>query len=282
MNIFEILFTYFQYPFVRYAFLVTVLIAICAALVGVTLVLKRLSNIGDGLAHMAFGAVSVGMIAHVTNNIYIVLPVTFIICFILLKMKNNGKLKGDSIIAMLSVFSLALAYFLLNVFNTSNNLAGDVCSTLFGSTTILTLSINDVIVSSILCAITIVIYVLFYNKLLVITFDDNYARASGIKTQLYDVIIALTISLIVVIAINLVGSLLVTALLIFPAVSAMRVCRSYKMVVILSVILSVVNAIIGMLFSIVLSTPVGASIVIFETATFIICFIIGKIKGTNA
>jgi zinc transport system permease protein len=279
MNIFEKLGLYFQYPFVRYALIVTVLISICAALVGVTLVLKRLSNIGDGLSHIAFGAMSIGLIINSTNNLYIILPVIFVIAFILLKLKNSNMIKGDSALAMMSVFALALAYFLLNVFNTSNNVAGDVCTSLFGSTNILTLSMNDVIISVVLCLATILVYVIFYNKIFVITFDENFAKASGIKTQIYDIIIAASISLIIVIAINLVGSLLVTALLIFPSLSAMRITSRYRNVIIFSVVIGVINALIGILVSILMSTPVGATIVLFEAITFVICFVIGKIKN---
>lgn len=279
MNIFEKLGLYFQYPFVRYALIVTVLISICAALVGVTLVLKRLSNIGDGLSHIAFGAMSISLIINSTNNLYIILPVIFVIAFILLKLKNSNMIKGDSALAMMSVFALALAYFLLNVFNTSNNVAGDVCTSLFGSTNILTLSMNDVIISVVLCLATILVYVIFYNKIFVITFDENFAKASGIKTQIYDIIIAASISLIIVIAINLVGSLLVTALLIFPSLSAMRITSRYRNVIIFSVVIGVINALIGILVSILMSTPVGATIVLFETITFVLCFVIGKIKN---
>ena len=282
MEIFEKLASYFEFPFVRYALIVTVAISICAAMVGVTIVLKRLSNIGDGLSHVAFGALAIGIIINITDKFYIVLPITFLAAFLLLKTKNSKKLKGDSAIAMISVSALALAYFFLNVFDTSSNIAGDVCSTLFGSTAILTLSKTDVLISVILSLVTVALYTIFYNKIFVTTFDENFARASGMTVAIYDVFIALSIASIVVISINLVGSLLVTALLIFPALSAMRLAKSYKMTIIISIILSIVCSVIGVLSSMLMSTPTGPTIVIFYLVVFLVCFAIGKIKERMA
>ena len=178
---------------------------------------------------------------------------------------------------MISVFSLAFAYFIINVFKTGGNVAGDVCTTLFGSSSILALQPVDVIVSGVLCLATIAVYVIFYNKIFVISFDESFARASGIETKIYESIIAVTIAVIVSLAIRLVGSLLVTALLVFPALSAMRVAKSYKMVTIVSVILAVVNAVTGVLISMVAGSPVGSTIVLVEAFTFIVCLVVGII-----
>ena len=275
------IFEYLQYPFVIKALITTIVIAVCGAFVGVTLVLKRLSNIGDGLSHVAFGAMSIGMVAGFAASLFgtlVSVIVTSVISFLLINVKNSTKIKGDSLIAMISVFSLAFAYFLINVCSSSSsNIAGDVCTTLFGSSAILTISNGDVILSAILCVITITVYVVFYNKIFVISFDDSFARASGIKTKIYETIIALTIAVIVSLAIRLVGSLLVTALLVFPALSAMRVAKSYKMVTIISVILAVINAVIGVLLSIKLGSPVGSTIVLVEAFTFIVCLVTGII-----
>ena len=280
---FSRLVSYFQYPFVTYALIVAVLISLCAALVGVTLVLKRFSFIGDGLSHVAFGAVSISTIVGIasSNNMIIVFPITFLVSFFLLGVGNNKKTKGDSAVAMISAGALALGYFLVNVFSTSSNLAGDVCSTLFGSTSILTLSQTQVWICFAVCFITLVVYILLYNKIFLITFDESFARASGVNTRLYNTIISLLISAIIVVAINLVGSLLVTALLVFPAICAMKVCTKYKNVIIVAAILSVVCAVLGMLLSIMISTPVGSTIVLFDVLCFIICFTINKIKGVS-
>lgn len=275
--------SYFQYSFVIYALIVAVLISLCAALVGVTLVLKRLSNIGDGLSHVAFGAVSISTIIGIasSNNMLIVFPVTFLVSFFLVGVGNGKKTKGDSAVAMISVGSLALGYFLVNAFSTSSNLAGDVCSTLFGSTSILTLSSTQVWICFGVCVATLIIYVILYNKIFLITFDESFARASGVNTRLYNTILSLLISAIIVVAINLVGSLLVTALLVFPAMCAMKVCTKYKNVIIVAAILSVICAVFGMLLSIMISTPVGSTIVLFDVLCFIICLVINKIKGVS-
>ena len=274
------IFEYFKYDFVWYALIATVFIAVCSAFVGITLVLKRLSNIGDGLSHVAFGAMSIGIVAGLATSIFgtiISVFVTGLVSFALITVKNSTKIKGDSLIAMISVFSLAFAYFLINVCKTGGNVAGDVCTTLFGSSSILSIKLADVIVSGVLCLATIAVYVIFYNKIFVISFDESFARASGIETKLYESIIALTIAVIVSLAIRLVGSLLVTALLVFPALSAMRVAKSYKMVTIVSVILAVFNAVTGVLISMVAGSPVGSTIVLVEAFTFVVCLITGII-----
>ena len=175
----QILIEYMSYPFVRYAVIVGVLIAFCSSLLGVTLVLKRMSYIGDGLSHVAFGALAVASVLKLSNNMLIILPVTVLAAVILLAFGKNAAIKGDAAIAMLSVGALAFGYLLLNVFSSSANLAGDVCSTLFGSTSILTLKRSEVILCLILSIIVVCVFVLFYNKIFAVTFDETFAKAIG-------------------------------------------------------------------------------------------------------
>lgn len=273
------LFLYLQYPFVQYALIVGVLIALCSSLLGVTLVLKRFSYIGDGLSHVAFGALAVATIFRVANNTVFVMPVTIITAILLLRTGQSSKIKGDSAIAMLSVGSLAVGYLVLNVFSTSTNIAGDVCSTLFGATLILTLTEAEVFVSVIMSIVVIFIFCFFYNKIFAVTFDENFAKATGMKSDRYNLLIAVVTAIIIVLAMNLVGSLLISALVIFPALSAMRMIQNFKGVVICSAIISVICALIGMMVSILFSTPVGATIVVVNIVAFFICAGIGKVMG---
>ncbi len=275
----EKLFQYLEYPFVRYALIVGVLIALCSSLLGVTLVLKRFSFIGDGLSHVAFGAMAISGILGITNDTLVVLPITIVCAILLLKTGQNTKIKGDAAIAMISVGALALGYLLMNIFSTSANLSGDVCSTLFGSTSILTLSEGEVWLCAGLSILVGLFFVFFYNKIFDVTFDENFARATGTKVDLYNLIIAVIIAVIIVLAMNLVGSLLISALIIFPALSAMRLFNSFKRVTICSVIISVICAFSGIVISILAGTPVGSTIVAVDVAAFIICFIAGKING---
>lgn len=268
---------YFQYPFVQYALIVGVLIALCSSLFGVTLVLKRFSFIGDGLSHIAFGAIAIASILKINNDMIFVMPVTIITAIFLLKTGQNTKIKGDALVAMLSVGSLAIGYLLLNLFSGSSNLSGDVCVTLFGSTSILTLTKNEVILSVVMSVIVVILFCLFYNKIFAVTFDESFAKASGIKADRYNLLIAVITAVIIVLAMNLVGSLLISALIIFPALSSMRVIQNFKGVVILSAIISVLCAVFGMLTSILFSTPVGSTIVAANIIVFIISYITGKL-----
>ena len=276
-NIFEKFAYYLSFPFVRYALISSILVALCASLLGVTLVLKRFSFIGDGLSHTAFGAMAIASVLGLTNNILLVLPVTVVCAILLLKTSQSKKIKGDALIAMISVSALAVGYLLLNVFKVSSNVAGDVCTTLFGSTSLLTLSSTDVWISCALCVLVILFFVFFYNKIFAVTFDENFAKASGVKTGLYNTLIATIIAVVIVVAMNLVGSLLVSALVIFPALSAMRVFKSFKAVTICSGIISVICAFFGMFASILLGTPVGATIIVVDILCFIIFWIIGLV-----
>ena len=270
---------YMQYPFVRYALIVGTLIALCSSLLGVTLVLKRFSFIGDGLSHVAFGGIAIASVMNLSNKMTAVLPITIISAILLLRTGQNTKIKGDAAIAMISVGTLAFGYLVMNVFGTSANLSGDVCSTLFGSTSILTLSASEVWISIVLSIIVVAAFVLLYNKIFAVTFDENFASAIGTKVNVYNLIIATVIAIIIVLAMNLVGSLLISALVIFPALSAMRLFGSFLKVTVFSAILSVVCALTGILVSILAGTPVGSTIVATQVVAFFICYITGALIG---
>ncbi|MCR4884970.1 MAG: metal ABC transporter permease [Clostridiales bacterium] len=269
---------YLQISFVRYALIVGVLIALCSSLLGVTLVLKRFSFIGDGLSHVAFGAMAIAGILHLSDDMLFVMPVTILCAILLLRTGQNTKIKGDAAIAMISVGALAIGYLLLNLFSSSTNLSGDVCSTLFGSTSILTLTKGEVWLCAVLSVAVMIIFVLFYNKIFAVTFDEDFARAAGTRVEAYNLLIAVVIAVIIVLAMNLVGSLLISALIIFPAMSAMRVFRSFRSVTICSAVLSVCCALTGILISIVTGTPVGSTIVAVDIAAFLIFCILAKVR----
>ncbi len=269
---------YFQFPFVRYALIVGVLISLCSSLLGVTLVLKRLSYIGDGLSHVAFGAMAIASVIKVTDAMFLMLPITVGCAVLLLRIGQNTKIKGDAAIAMLSVGSLAIGYLLMNLFSTSTNLAGDVCSTLFGPTSIITLTIEDVWVCAFFSALVIGVFFLFYHKIFGVTFDETFAKATGVRADLYNLLIAIVAAVIIVLAMNLVGSLLISALVIFPALSAMRLFKSFRSVILCSSILSVCCAVLGVVLAVLAGTPVGSTIVTVDIVAFGICVAIGFLK----
>ena len=270
---------YMGFPFVKYALIVAVMTALCSSLLGVILVLRRFSYIGDGLSHVAFGALAVASVLKVTNQMVIILPVTIITAVLLLAGGKNKKLTGDSAIAIYSVGALAIGYLLMNTFSTSANISGDVCTTLFGSTSILTLTGEQVTLCIVLSIITVLVFVLFYNRIFMVTFDESFAKASGINTAAYQTLIAVITAMVIVLAMNLVGSLLITALLVFPVLSAMRVFQSFRGVIIYSAVLSIFGAVTGILVSILASTPVGSTIVIFDLILFLIHCGIGSVRG---
>jgi zinc transport system permease protein len=270
---------YLAFPFVRYALIVGVLIALCSSLLGVTLVLKRFSFIGDGLSHVAFGAIAVASIFNLTNSMLLVLPVTILCAVLLLRTGQNTKIKGDAAVAMISVGALAIGYLLMNLFSTSTNLTGDVCSTLFGSTSILTLTKTEVWICAVLSVVVVAVFILFYNKIFAVTFDESFAKATGTPVSTYNLLIAVTIAVIIVLAMNLVGSLLISALVIFPALSAMRLFRSFRSVTICSAILSVCCALLGILISILAGTPVGSTIVAADMLAFLVFWLISVIRA---
>lgn len=278
-ELFEKLALYFEFPFVRYAMIVGVLISLCSSLFGVTLVLKRFSFIGDGLSHVAFGAMAIAAVLNLTDNMLLILPVTVLCAVLLLRTGQSTKIKGDAAIAMISVGALALGYLIMNVFSASSNMSGDVCSTLFGSTSILTLTSTEVWLCVSLSVVVTAVFVIFYNRIFAVTFDESFARASGVRAGLYNLLVAVIIAVIIVLAMNLVGSLLISALVIFPALSAMRVFKSFRSVIICSAVLSVVCSSLGILISVLAGTPVGSTIVAADIAAFGIMYITGIISG---
>ncbi len=281
MNIFETLGYYLSFPFVQYAIVVGVLIALCSALLGVVLVLKRFSFIGDGLSHVAFGAIAIASVLQVAGELYLVFPITIVAAILLLRTGQNTRIHGDAAIAMISVGALAVGYLLLNIFSTSTNISGDVCSTLFGSTSILTLTRGDVWLCIGMSVLVLVIFLMFYHKIFAVTFDENFAKATGVQTGVYNLMIAVVTAVIIVLAMNLVGSLLVSALIIFPALSAMRVFKSFRAVILCSAGISVVCAVTGLLLSILFGTPVGATIVAIDIVVFAVFAVLGVAMGRN-
>ncbi len=280
-ELFDKLSYYFAYPFVRYALLVGVLIALCSSLLGVTLVLKRFSFIGDGLSHVAFGAIAIASVLKISNEMIVVLPVTVVSAILLLMTGQKTKIKGDAAVALISVGSMAIGYLLMNMFSSSANISGDVCSTLFGSTSILTLSSADVWLSIIVSIIVIGVFILFYHKIFSVTFDETFAAATGVRASFYNLMIAVITALIIVLAMNLVGSLLVSALIICPALAAMRMFRSFSSVIISSAVISVICAVIGIIVAVLFGTPVGPTIVAADICAFLIFMVIGKITGRS-
>ena len=277
--ILEKLALYWAYPFARYALVVGVLIVLCSSLLGVTLVLKRFSFIGDGLSHVAFGAMAIAAVLQITNEMPLVMAITIVSAVLLLRTGQNTKIKGDAAIAMISVGSLAIGYLLMNIFSTSSNLSGDVCSTLFGSTSILKLSPVEVWLCVGMSVLGVAVFLLFYNKIFAVTFDENFARAAGTKAGLYNLLIAIVVAVIIVLAMNLVGSLLISALVIFPALSAMRLFQNFRSVTVCSAVLSVSCAALGILVSILAGTPVGSTIVAADILAFLVCSALGRARG---
>ena len=271
----------FSYPFVRYALIVGVLVALCASLFGVTLVFKRFSFIGDGLSHVAFGAMAVAGVLKLTNNLPLVLALTVAAAVLLLRTGQNTRLKGDAAIAMYSVGALALGYLLMSLSSGSANLAGDVCSTLFGSTSMLTLTRDEVLLCVVLSAVVLALFVLLYHRMFALTFDESFARATGAPTELYNLLIAVVVAVIIVLGMHLIGSLLISALILFPALSAMRVFRSFRAVTLCAALLAVGCALLGLLASILADTPVGASIVAVNILAFAVCCLVGRATGAN-
>lgn len=266
---------YWSYPFVRYALVVGVLVALCSSLLGVTLVLKRFSFIGDGLSHVAFGAMSVASVLNLTNDMPLVMGITVLCAILLLGTGRNARINGDAAMAMFSVGALAVGYLIMNVFSTSANLTGDVCTTLFGSTSILTLTKTKVWMCVALSVVVVLLYIFFYHKIFAVTFDESFASATGIRAKEYNLILAVVTAVVIVMAMNLVGSLLISALVIFPAMAAMRLFKSFRTVTIFAAVFSVFCATAGILTSILAGTPVGATIVTADILLFALCTLVG-------
>lgn len=264
-------FSYFSYSYVRNALLVGVLVALSASLLGVVLVLKRYSYLGDGLSHVAFGATALATAINMADSLLVVMPVTVAVAVLLLGRGEGKKIRGDAALAMLSVGSLAVGYVLLNLFPSSSNIAGDVCSSLFGSSSILTLGQRDVAVSVIMSAVVVSVFVLLYNKIFALTFDPAFMQSAGGNARRYDLLLAVLCAVVISLSMRLVGSLLVSALIIFPAISAMCVFSSFRKCIICAGVIGVTCAALGMVVSMIFGTPSGASIVLCDIVVFAVC-----------
>ena len=274
---------YLQFPFVRYALITGILISFTASILGVTLVLKRFAHIGDGLSHVAFGAMAAASVLKMTNQkMLVILPVTVLTAVLLLKQGRSSGNGGDAGIAMISVASLAAGYLMMNIFKTSSNVSADVCTTLFGSTSILTLTKAEVWLCVILSAAVLAIYVVMYHRIFSVTFDEEFARATGVDTEKINLPLAAASALVIVLAMNLVGSLLISALVVFPAVTAMTMFRSFKSVTICAAVISVICAASGMVFSILKGTPVGSTIVAADAIAWLLFSAVHMITGRHA
>lgn len=277
-----LIFYFKTYPTVRYSTLVLALVSLCAALLGVSLVLKRFSMIGDGLSHVAFGATSIATAASFAP-VYIALPFTVVAAVLLLRIRSNTKIQGDAAIAMISAGALAFGYMILNLFpSKSPSISGDACSALFGSANIIGIKKSDVILCAVLALVVLFIFIFFYHKIFAVTFDESFASATGTKAEIYNTLIAVITGVVIVMAMNMVGALLISALITFPALSSMRVFKTFKKVIICSALLAVACALIGTVICILASTPVGSTIALTNIAAFGIFYVIGLIKTGKA
>jgi zinc transport system permease protein len=261
MEIISSLGEYLQYPFVRRALIAGLLVALCSSLLGVTLVLRRFSLIGDGLSHVAFGAMAIAAVLNFTAPMPFVLVFTIIAAMLILSGGSHVKVKGDAATAMLSVGALSVGYLLINVFKRSANVTGDVCTSLFGSTSILTLRSFDMWLTIGISIVIILLFVMFYNRIFAITFDEDFARASGLSARMGNLVMAAVVACVIVLAMNLVGALLVSALIVFPALTSMRLFGSFRDVVIGAAISSMICVVLGILIALLASTPVGPTVV---------------------
>lgn len=279
IEIIDKLASYIEYPFVRYALLVGVLIALCSSLIGVILVLKRYYFIGNGLSNFAFSITSITIVLNLINKLIIVLPITILCAILLLRKGEDSKIKGDATLAMLSTGCLAIGYLIINTFSKSSNVSADVCATLFGSTSILTLSKSDVWISIALSVVVVATFVIFYNKIFAVTFDETFASATGTNVGMYNLIMAVIIAVVIVLAMNLVGSLLVSALVIFPTLSAMQIFKSFLSVTICSAVTSIISAFLGIIIAILAGLPVGPTIVAVNVFVFGVFYLLGLKKA---
>jgi len=264
-----------SYPFLVRAVVVGVLVALCAALLGVSLVLKRYSMIGDGLSHVGFGALAVATALN-TAPLNVAIPVVVAAAFLLLRLSENSRIKGDAAIALISTGSLAVGVMVVSL-TTGMNV--DVMNYMFGS--ILAMSKEDVWLSVVLSVIVLAIYVLFYNKIFAVTFDENFAKATGTRTGIYNMLIAFLTAITIVLGMRLMGSMLISSLIIFPSLSAMRLFKSFRGVVIVSALISIFSFIAGIVISYMYGSPAGASVVTVNIAVFVVFYVVGSIIGRS-
>ncbi|MCQ2513008.1 MAG: metal ABC transporter permease [Lachnospiraceae bacterium] len=262
----------FSYPFMVRAIVCGILISLCAAVMGVSLVLKRYSMIGDGLSHVGFGALAVATAFH-WAPMAVSIPVVIIAAFFLLRLNENTRIKGDAAIALISTGALAIGILVVSL-TTGVNI--DIYNYMFGS--ILAIDMENLWLSIILCLVVIVLFVLFYNRIFAVTFDENFAKATQMRSGIYNMLIALLTAVTIVLGMRLMGALLISALIIFPALTSMRVFKNYKKVTICAAILAVVCFVVGIFLSYIIATPVGATVVVINIIAFIIFYIVGKLK----
>lgn len=267
----DILVEMLSFDFILRALFVGILVSLCASLLGASLVLKRYSMIGDGLSHVGYGALAVAAALNIAP-LQLAIPVVIISAFFLLKLNRNSKIKGDALIAVISCSALSIGMIVVSVFEVSI----DVNSYMFGS--ILALQSEDVILSVISSLAVIVLYVVFYNKIFAVTFDESFSKATGIKTDIYNALIALLTAVVIVVGMRLMGALLISGLVIFPSLSAMRICKSYRGVTVFSVIISIVCFVVGLGITFYLPVPTGACIVVTNLAAFLACTVAGKAR----
>ena len=262
----------FSFTFMQRAFIVGILISLCSSLIGVTLVLKRNSMIGDGLSHVGFGAFAIATVLGFTP-LEFAIPVVMVISFLILKLDDNSNIHGDSLIALVSASSLAIGTFVISITKGVNT---DINNYLFGS--ILSLNESDVIISIVLSIIVILLYIFLFNRIFIITFDERFAKSIGIKTNIYNIVLALICSIVVVLGMRLMGSLLISSLLIFPTITSMQIFKTFKKVVISSVFVSIISFVIGLFISYMYATPTGATIVIINLSMLLLFIFISKIR----
>ncbi|WP_281071623.1 metal ABC transporter permease [Succinivibrio dextrinosolvens] len=266
----------FSYSFMVRAFITGLFISACASIIGVSLVLKHYSMMGDGLSHVGFGTLALAVVLN-QSPLYLSLPVVMLCAFLLLSLSKRSKVQADAAIALISTSALALGVMLLSVTTGMNT---DVCNYLFGS--ILGMKVSDMYVTIFLCSVIIFLYILFYPKIFAITFDETFAKASGLKVKYYNLALALMSAVIITLGMRMMGALLISNLIVIPALTAMRVCRSFKNVVLYSLAISLFCFAAGLYVSYEFSTPTGASIVLINVALFLVHVVIEKIRGSNA
>ena len=261
-----------SYPFIVRALIGGVLVSLCASLLGVSLVLKRYSMIGDGLSHVSFGALSVALAAG-GSPLKISIPVVVLAAFFLLRITERGKIKSDAAIAMISASALAIGIIVTSM---TTGMTTDVSSYMFGS--ILAMSKEDVRFAAILSVIVLGLFLFCYNKIFAVTFDENFARATGVNVSIYNVLIAVLTAVTIVIGMRMMGAMLISSLIIFPSLTAMRIFKSFRGVVIVSGVLSIICFSIGMVISYIYSTPAGASVVVVNLAAFLIFSLVQAVR----
>lgn len=269
----EMIIEMFSYPFMVRAFTVGALVALCSALLGVSLVLKRYSMIGDGLSHVGFGALAIAASLNVAP-LAVAIPVVIVAAILLLRIRGNSRIKGDAAIALISTSSLAVGVMVISMTTGMNT---DVYNYMFGS--ILAMSDEDVRLSVVMAVIVLVLFVFFYHKIFAITFDETFAQATGVKADLYNTLIAILTAVTIVLGMRMMGALLISSLIIFPALTSMRVCKTFKSVIINSALISVVCLVIGITVSYVWGTPAGASVVMANIVALLIYTVIGLIRN---